>query len=88
MLSNLQIRILKFLYPNKTVIENVLSEKFNLTCQEQAVKDLAAAKLIRLDSSRLYQPVRISLTETGCTVVLADAAHKPYTTVQLIRKGK
>lgn len=65
MLSNLQIRILKFLYPKKTVVENVLSEKFNLTCQEQAVKDLAVAKLIRLDSSRLYLPVRISLTETG-----------------------
>lgn len=28
----------------------------------------------------------ISLTETTCTVVLADAAHKPYTIVQFIRK--
>ena len=30
----------------------------------------------------------ISLTETTCTVILADAAHKPYTTVQFIRKEK
>ncbi len=30
----------------------------------------------------------ISVTENMCTVVLADAAHKPYTTVQFIRKGK
>lgn len=29
----------------------------------------------------------VSITETTCTVVLADAAHKPYTTVQFIRKG-
>jgi len=29
----------------------------------------------------------ISLTDTACTIVLADAAHKPYTTVQFIRKG-
>lgn len=30
----------------------------------------------------------ISVAENICTVVLADAAHKPYTTVQFIRKGK
>ena len=29
----------------------------------------------------------ISVTETLCTVVLADENHKPYTTVQFIRKG-
>ncbi len=29
----------------------------------------------------------ISITETVCTVVLADNDHKPYTTVQFIRKG-
>lgn len=29
----------------------------------------------------------VSMTETTCTVVLADATHKPYTTVQFIRKG-
>ncbi|MBQ8632001.1 MAG: acyl-[Lachnospiraceae bacterium] len=29
----------------------------------------------------------VSVTETTCTVVLADADHKPYTTVQFIRKG-
>ena len=30
----------------------------------------------------------VSITEENCTVVLADAAHKPFTTVQFIRKGK
>lgn len=29
----------------------------------------------------------VSITSDTCTVVLADAAHKPYTTVQFIRKG-
>lgn len=29
----------------------------------------------------------VTITEDICTVVLADAAHKPYTTVQFIRKG-
>ena len=29
----------------------------------------------------------VSITETSCTVVLADTNHKPYTTVQFIRKG-
>ncbi len=29
----------------------------------------------------------VSISEDICTVVLADAAHKPYTTVQFIRKG-
>lgn len=29
----------------------------------------------------------VSLTETTCTVVLADENHKPFTTVQFIRKG-
>lgn len=29
----------------------------------------------------------VSMTETTCTVVLADADHKPYTTVQFFRKG-
>ena len=29
----------------------------------------------------------VSVTDTACTIVLADAAHKPYTTVQFIRKG-
>lgn len=30
----------------------------------------------------------VSMTDTNCTIVLADEAHKPYTTVQFIRKGK
>ena len=30
----------------------------------------------------------VSITETSCTVVLADADHKPFTTVHFIRKGK
>lgn len=29
----------------------------------------------------------VTLEENICTVVLADADHKPYTTVQFIRKG-
>ena len=29
----------------------------------------------------------VTIGETTCTVVLADAEHKPYTTVQFIRKG-
>ncbi len=29
----------------------------------------------------------VTITENTCTVVLADADHKPYTTVQFIRKG-
>ncbi len=29
----------------------------------------------------------LSITDTTCTIVLADAAYKPYTTVQFIRKG-
>ena len=29
----------------------------------------------------------VSLNNDTCTIVLADAAHKPYTTVQFIRKG-
>jgi len=29
----------------------------------------------------------LSITENTCTIVLADATHKPYTTVQFIRKG-
>lgn len=29
----------------------------------------------------------VSISAASCTVVLADAAHKPYTTVQFIRKG-
>lgn len=39
-------------------------------------------------SARLQDEIHplISLTETTCTVVLADVAHKPYTTVQFIRK--
>lgn len=28
----------------------------------------------------------ISLTDTACTIILADEAHKPYTTVQFIRR--
>ena len=29
----------------------------------------------------------VSVTDTSCTIVLADETHKPYTTVQFIRKG-
>ena len=29
----------------------------------------------------------VSVSENTCTIVLADAEHKPYTTVQFIRKG-
>ena len=34
---------------------------------------------------KLYPLVLI--TDAICTIVLADEAHKPYTTVQFIRKG-
>ena len=39
-------------------------------------------------SARLQDEIHplISITENTCTIVLADAAHKPYTTVQFIRK--
>lgn len=39
-------------------------------------------------SARLLDEIHplVSITDTTCTVVLADAAHKPYTTVQFIRK--
>ena len=29
----------------------------------------------------------VSVTDSACTIVLADETHKPYTTVQFIRKG-
>ena len=39
-------------------------------------------------SARLHDEIHplLSVTENTCTIVLADAAHKPYTTVQFIRK--
>lgn len=40
-------------------------------------------------SARLQDEIYplVSVTDTTCTIVLADEAHKPYTTVQFIRKG-
>jgi len=40
-------------------------------------------------SARLHDEIHplLSVTENTCTIVLADAAKKPYTTVQFIRKG-
>ena len=40
-------------------------------------------------SARLQDEIHplVSITEDTCTVVLADADHKPYTTVQFTRKG-
>lgn len=41
-------------------------------------------------SARLQDELHplVSVSKDTCTIVLADAAHKPYTTVQFIRKGK
>ena len=53
MLSNRQVCILKYLYPDKRINENELYKHFN----------------VNIDSSQLYQPKLIYLTEQGIAYI-------------------
>ena len=64
-LSNRQLKILKSLYPNKQVNEDVFHQMFKIKCDDNAVKTLYENKLLRHDSSVYHQPSLIFLTEKG-----------------------
>lgn len=65
MLSKKQQRILKSLYPDKTVDADKFSKMFNCPYNDENCKELFLQKYLRCDTSRLYQPALISLTENG-----------------------
>lgn len=65
MLSKKQQHILKSLYPDKTVDANEFSQLFKASHRDKNCKELFLQKYLYEDTSRLYQPALISLTENG-----------------------
>lgn len=65
MLSKKQQHILKLLYPDKTVDANEFSQLFKASHRDNNCKELFLQKYLYEDTSRLYQPALISLTESG-----------------------
>lgn len=65
MISNRQLKILKYLYHDTKIDEDKLYKHFQVGVDNAAIKELSKSQLISVDSSRLYQPKLISLTEHG-----------------------
>lgn len=65
MLSKKQQHILKSLYPDKTVDAYEFSQLVGASCEDRICKELFLQKYLFEDTSHLYQPARISLTEKG-----------------------
>lgn len=69
MLSNRQVCIFKYLYPDKRINENELYKHFNVNIEDKVIQALLKNKLIFIDSSQLYQPKLIYLTEQGIAYI-------------------
>jgi len=65
MLSNNQKSVLKYLYPNKTLNENDFKIKFEAYPKDKTFSKLFSEKYLHRDTSKLYAPAVISLTEKG-----------------------
>ena len=65
MLSNNQKTVLKNLYPNKTINENDFKTVFGSRSKDKTFAKLFSDKYLHSDTSELYAPAIISLTEKG-----------------------
>ena len=65
MLSNNQKSVLKYLYPTKTINENDFEIKFKAYPKDKTFSKLFSDKYLHRDTSKLYAPAVISLTEKG-----------------------
>lgn len=65
MLSNNQKSVLKYLYPTKTINENDFNFKFGAYPKDKTFSKLFSDKYLHRDTSKLYAPAVISLTEAG-----------------------
>lgn len=65
MLSNNQKSVLKYLYPTKTINENDFEIKFKAYPKDKTFSKLFSDKYLHRDTSKLYCPAIISLTEAG-----------------------
>ena len=65
MLSNNQKSVLKYLYPTKTINENDFEIKFKAYPKDKTFSKLFSDKYLHRDTSKLYAPAVISLTENG-----------------------
>ena len=55
MLSNRQVCILKYLYPDKRINENELYKHFNVNIEDKVIQALLKNKLIFIESYSLYR---------------------------------
>jgi hypothetical protein len=69
MLSNNQKSVLKYLYPTKTINENDFEIKFKAYPKDKIFSKLFSEKYLHRDTSKLYAPAVISLTEAGSAYV-------------------
>ena len=65
MLSNNQKSVLKYLYPTKSITENDFEIKFKAYPKDKTFSKLFSDKYLHRDTSKLYAPAVISLTEAG-----------------------
>ena len=65
MLSNNQKSVLKYLYPTKSITENDFNFKFGAYPKDKIFSKLFSEKYLHRDTSKLYAPAVISLTENG-----------------------
>lgn len=65
MISKYQKRILKYLYPYKQIDSTEFRKLFRIDFNDFNIRELYSLKLITTDSSKLYNPSVIKLTEQG-----------------------
>lgn len=75
-LSRRQKNILEALYPDVSIEEPLFKHQFDLDTSDKPLKALRTEKLICFDSSQLYKPIIIRLTESGRAYVDNMVAEK------------